>query len=162
MKHFLLESYKGKKIEGIEGRKRGGKAKLRGISHYQIGIMVAMDGDKNIISDVYGIGRLTTQQAEDVLGNKIEEDSILVTDSHKSYIQFAKNHNLQHKRIARGKHKNGEYHINNVSNYHKGLKDFVRHFNGISTRYLTNYLNWFSWIKSGADNNLLIKDCLFG
>ena len=159
---FLLESHKGKQIEGIKGRKRGGKAKLRGISHYQIGIMVAMDGNKNIISDVYGRGRLTTQQTEDVLGNKIEEDSILVTDSHKSYIQFAKNHNLQHKRIARGKHKNGEYHINNVSNYHKGLKDFVRHFNGISTRYLTNYLNWFSWIKSGADNNLLIKDCLFG
>lgn len=97
-----------------------------------------------------------------VLGNKIEEDSILVTDSHKSYIGFAKSHNLQHKRIASGKHKNGEYHINNVNNYHKGLKDFVRHFNGISTKYLTNYLNWFSWIKFGADNNLLVKDCLFG
>lgn len=41
-------------------------------------------------------------------------------------------------------------------------KDFIRPFNGISTRYLTNYLNWFSWIKLGADNNLLIKDCLFG
>jgi len=83
----------------------------------------------------------------------------LVTDSQKSYIQFAKNHNLRHKRIETGKHKNGEYHINNVNNYHKGLKDFVRHFNGISTQYLTNYLNWFSWIKSGADNKLLIKDC---
>ncbi len=159
---FFLESHKGKKIEGEKGRKRGGKAKLRGISQYQVGIMVAIDGDKNIIADIYGRGRLTTKQTEKVLGNKIEEDSILVTDSHKSYIQFAKNHNLQHKRIANGKHKNGEYHINNVNNYHRGLKDFVRHFNGISTRYLANYLNWFSWIKSGADNNLLIKDCLFG
>lgn len=140
---FLLESHKGKQIEGIKGRKRGGKAKLRGISHYQIGIMVAMDGDKNIISNVYGRGRLTTKQTEVVLGSKIEEDSILVTDFHKSYIQFAKNHNLQHKRIARSKHKNEEYHINNVNNYHKGLKDFLRHFNGISTKYLINYMNWF-------------------
>ncbi|MBE6443172.1 MAG: IS1595 family transposase [Alphaproteobacteria bacterium] len=159
---FLLESHKGKKIEGIESRKRGGKAKLRGISHQQVGIMVAIDGNKNIIADIYGKGRLKTNQIENVLGNKIEKDSILVTDSHKSYIGFAKNHNLQHKRIARGKYKNGIYHINNVNNYHKGLKDFIRPFNGISTRYLTNYLNWFSWIKSGADNNLLIKDCLFG
>lgn len=159
---FFLESHKGKKFEGEKSRKRGGKAKLRGISQYQVGIMVAIDGDKNIIADIYGRGRLTTKQTEKVLGNKIEEDSIFVTDSHKSYIQFAKNHNLQHKRIANGKHKNGEYHINNVNNYHRGLRDFVRHFNGISTRYLANYLNWFSWIKSGADNNLLIKDCLFG
>ena len=157
-----MESHKGKKIEGIESRKRGGKAKLRGISHQQVGIMVAIDGNKNIIADIYGKGRLKTNQIENVLGNKIEKDSILVTDSHKSYIGFAKNHNLQHKRIARGKYKNGIYHINNVNNYHKGLKDFIRPFNGISTRYLTNYLNWFSWIKSGADNNLLIKDCLFG
>ena len=157
---FLLESHKGKQIEGIKGRKRGGKAKFRGISKQQVGIMVAIDGRKNIIADIYGNGRLRTVEIEKVLGNKIEADSILVTDSHKSYIQFAKNHNLQHKRIATGKHKNGEYHINNVNNYHKGLKDFVRHFNGISTKYLTNYLNWFSWIKSGADNNLLIKDCL--
>lgn len=86
----------------------------------------------------------------------------MVTDAHKSYIGFAKHHNLQHKRIARGKHKNGEYHINDVSNYHNSLKDFVRHFNGISARYLANYLNRFSWIKSGTDNNLLIKNCLLG
>lgn len=157
---FMLESHKGKHLEGVKGRKRGGRAKLRGISHHQVGIMVAIDGDKNIVADIYGCGRLTTKQIENILGNKIEDESILVTDSHKSYIQFAKNHNLQHKRIANGKHKNGEYHINNVNNYHRGLKDFVRHFNGISTKYLVNYLNWFSWIKSGADNSTLIKNCL--
>ena len=157
---FLLESHKGKQLNGIIGRKRGGVSHFRGISHEQIGIMVAIDGNKNVVSDIYGKGRLTTNQVEMVLGKKIENDSVLVTDSHKSYIQFAKNHNLQHKRIATGKYKNGIYHINNVNNYHKGLKDFLRGFNGISTKYLTNYLNWFAWQRSGKDDVLLIRECL--
>jgi len=63
---------------------------------------------------------------------------------------------------ASDKHKNGIYHINNVNNYHSGLKDFVRQFKGISTKYLDNYLNWFSWIRKGGDNNLLVKECLLG
>ena len=49
-----------------------------------------------------------------------------------------------------------------VWEYHSGLKDFVRQFKGISTKYLDNYLNWFSWIRKGGDNNLLVKECLFG
>lgn len=61
---FFLQSHKGKKIEGIKGRKRGGKANFRGISKQQIGIMVAIDGEKNIVADIYGNGRLTTTQIE--------------------------------------------------------------------------------------------------
>ena len=159
---FLLESHKGKHIDGIISRKRGGVANYRGISHQQVGIMVAIDGDKNIVADIYGKGRLTTQQIEGVLGQKIQDESILVTDYHKSYIKFAESHHLQHKRIARGKYKNGEYHINNVNSYHKGFKDFMKSFNGVSTRYLANYINWFSWIRKGGDNSLLVKDCLLG
>ena len=64
---FLLESHKGKKIEGLESRKRGGKAKLRGISHQQVGIMVAIDGNKNIIADIYGKG-----DAEKVFGDYLK------------------------------------------------------------------------------------------
>lgn len=159
---FILDSHKGKHIEGVKSRKRGGVASHRGISKQQVGIMVAIDGDKNIVADIYGKGRLSVEQVEQVLGGKIEDESIFVTDSHHSYMKFAKNHNLKHKRIATGKHKNGIYHINNVNSYHSGLKDFVRQFKGISTKYLDNYLNWFSWIRKGGDNNLLVKECLFG
>lgn len=159
---FLFYSHKGQHIEGVKGRERGGVGKYRDISKDQIGVLVAIDRNKNIISQMYGGGRITSKLLEEILGKRIEKDTILVTDSCKSYIRFAEEHNLQLKQITRKKHKNGKYHINNVNAYHKGLKKFLLKFNGISTKYLNNYLNWFSWTRTGLDNSKLIKQCLLG
>lgn len=159
---FLFYSHKGQHIEGVKGRERGGVSRYRGISRDQIGVLVAIDRNKNIVSQMYGGGRVTSKLLEEILGKRIEKDTILVTDSCKSYIKFAGVHSLQLKQIARKKHKNGEYHINNVNAYHKGLKHFLMKFNGISTKYLNNYLNWFTWTRTGLDNSKLIKQCLLG
>lgn len=159
---FLLYSHKGHHIEGIQPRTRGGVSYYRGLSKEQVGVLVAIDRNKNTIAEIYGRGRVSVQGIENVLGGKIAKDSVLVTDSCKSYIKFAENHNLQLKQIARGKHKNGEYHINTVNAYHKGLKQFLMKFNGISTKYLNNYLNWFQWLRTGLDNNVLIENYLLG
>lgn len=159
---FLLYSHKGQHIEGLKGRKRGGVGRYRGISRDQIGVLVAIDKSKNIVAEMYGRGKISSKILGEVLGNRIEKDSVLVTDSCKSYIKFAENYRLQLKQIARGKHKNGEYHINNVNAYHSGLKLFLYQFKGISTKYLNNYLNWFQWLRTGLDNNVLVKDYLLG
>lgn len=37
----------------------------------------------------------------------------------------------------------GIYHIQNVNSYHSRLKDWIRGFQGVATKYLLNYLNWF-------------------
>ena len=159
---FLLYSHKGTHIDGIEGRKRGGVGRHRGISKDQVGVLVAIDKSKNTVAEVYGRGKISSKILGEVLEKRIEKDSTLVTDSCKSYIRFAENYNLQLKQIARGKHKNGEYHINNVNAYHSGLKYFLMRFKGISTKYLNNYLNWFQWMRTGFDNNVLVKDYLLG
>lgn len=74
---------------------------------------------------------------------------------------FAKENDIKLTQIPTGKRSLGQYHINNVNSYHSGLKNFIRKFNGISTKYIENYLNWFKWIKSKNDNMLLIKEFLF-
>ena len=158
---FSLESHKGKHFENIVGRKRGGVAQYRGLSHQQVGILVAIDRNKNVISEVYGRGRIKTSEVEAILANKILENSLLITDSCAAYRKFAENHNIKLKQIPSNKHNLGKYNINTINSYHNGLKKFIREFNGISTRYLDNYLNWFKWIKSGMDNILLIKECLY-
>ncbi len=61
-------------------------------------------------------------------------------DSHKSYIGFATNHVAHHYRIPRGKHKTGVYHINHVNSLHSKFKNWIRQFNGVSTKFLSNYL----------------------
>ena len=38
--------------------------------------------------------------------------------------------------------KEGAYHIQNVNAYDCRLKNWMRHFNGVSTKYLESYLGW--------------------
>ena len=72
---FVLTAHKGFHIEGVKGRKRGGVSKFRGLSHEQTGVLVAIDRSKNLISQVYGFGRITTQQVSNVLNNRIKNNS---------------------------------------------------------------------------------------
>lgn len=51
---------------------------------------------------------------------------------------------LTHHRLnsKRGRVKYGVYHIQNVNAYHHRLQDWARRFNGVSSRWLGNYLAW--------------------
>ena len=110
-------SHKGKHIEGIKGRKRGGVSHYRGQSHEQIGILVAIDRNKNVVSEIYGSGKISSKNVKDILKNKIHNKSILVTDGCRAYNDFANENNFELIKLV-NEHKRGIYHINNVNNYH--------------------------------------------
>ena len=58
--------------------------------------------------------------------------------------------NITHKVInaSAGEHvKEGAYHIQNVNAYDSRLKNWIRHFNGISTKYLESYLGWMRMLE---------------
>lgn len=57
----------------------------------------ALDRQGNIIIELLCTGRVAANELE--RENCIGEQPILCTDSHKSYIQFATNIELEHKRI---------------------------------------------------------------
>ena len=48
----------------------------------------------------------------------------------------------------RGVKKRGISHLGNVNGYHSRLKRWIHPFNGVSTKYLPNYLVWFQRIDS--------------
>ncbi len=56
-------------------------------------------------------GRMTHKELERLYDGRIGDNSILCTDSHKRYVQFAHDFSLEYKCIKRGKHKEGIYHI---------------------------------------------------
>ena len=93
-------------------RKRGKQVNKRGISNEQVCIATAIDRNGNIILEPLCKGRVTYNALERLYEGRIDSNSIICTDSHKSYIQFAKNLELDHKKIARGHYKNDIYHIN--------------------------------------------------
>lgn len=83
--------------------------------------------------------------------------SIICTDSHKSYIKFAQNFNIELKQIKRGRHKEGLYHIQHINAFHSKLKKWMYRFNGVATKYLSNYMYWFKWLQYFNDEKDTVK-----
>lgn len=117
-------------------------------SHEQVCIVTAIDRNNNIILEPVCTGRITSSDLSRLFESRIEEGAILCTDSHRAYPSFAKEHNLNHKQIKRGRHKEGIYHINHINALHSLYKSWIRGVKGVSTKFLVNYLYWFKWLQT--------------
>lgn len=154
---FFLESFKGNHTKSTvfsmprPPRKRGGSSKYRGISSEQICVTCAIDRSGNISAQAACKGRVTVKTLETIYRSVLDKAATLCTDKHRSYIQFAKNMGVHLVQIEHGKTKQDIYHIQHINAYHSILKNWIRHFKGISTKRLGNYLNWFKWLKLNKD-----------
>ncbi len=83
-------------------------------------------------------GRMKHTDLERLFTGRIEDESILCTDSHKSYIRFAQNLGVKLQQIKRGKHKEGIYHIQHINAFHNKLKEWMYSFHSVATKYLLN------------------------
>lgn len=81
-----------------ESRKRGGEVEKRGISSEQVCVATAIDRNGNLVMELLCLGRMKTVDIKRLYENRIEYGAIICTDSYKSYISFAKDFGLQHKR----------------------------------------------------------------
>ena len=152
---FFLHSEKGNKRLEREARKRGGKAAKAGISNEQVAVILSCDRSGNKDLQVAGLGRISKKDIDKVLGEKVDKQTVLCTDSHRSYTAFAKSRNLDHHKIkvSEGQYvKDKVYHVQYVNNLASRLKKWMKHFNGVSTKYLQNYLNWFMVLENLKDS----------
>lgn len=85
------------------------------------------------------IGRIANKDLHFVFDNHIRVDAIICTDAMNSYRSFARENDIK---SERKESRRGEYNIQHLNNYHKQLKDFLELFNGVSSKYLNNYLVW--------------------
>lgn len=161
---FFLYSEKGNKhIKDRNPRKRGGKAKKRGISNEQVPVITSCDRKDNLIIGVAGFGRVSTTEVERVLGDFIDNNTTLCTDEHLSYRAFARMHNINYESInlSKGQRiKDKIYHIQNINSCHSRLKTWIRRFNGVATKYLSNYMNWFRMLEKTKNNFKRLQDLL--
>jgi len=56
--------------------------------------------------------------------------------------------------LSAGIRVDGPWHVQNVNAYHSRLKDWMRRFKGVATRYLDSYLGWFRAIERSRDGDL--------
>lgn len=49
--------------------------------------------------------------------------------------------------IKIGHYKEGLYPIQHINALHSKLKKWMKDFNDVATKYLSNYLYWFKWLQ---------------
>lgn len=110
---YLLESHKGSRNLDRAPRKRGGKARKRGLSSEQVCILVARDRSGQTIDAVTGKGTVNKRQLIEHLGPRLERDALLVTDSHAAYPAFAREAGISHEAVntSAGEKRRGALHI---------------------------------------------------
>jgi transposase-like protein len=139
---YFLHSKKGSRKLERPARKRGGKAKKRGLSAEQVPVLIARDRNKATTDQI-----LTDRSAASVtsvLGPVVAKSAVLVSDGASAYRIFAGHAGIPHValNLSAGEHAWGIYHIQNVNNYCSRLKSWMRRFNGVATKYLDSYLGW--------------------
>jgi len=129
-------------------RKNGNTNLTSGISKDQICVIVAFDSNGNILIKVVGNGNASTNMISNALENKIDPNSILVTDSKNSYDKFAKDNNLQLIKIPSGMHKIDGYTINSVNEIMSEIETYLYRKRGISTKHLQHHMNFIQYRKN--------------
>jgi transposase-like protein len=141
---YFLESQKGRR-QGLNRapRKRGGKASKRGLSEEQTAVLICRDRTGNTADFI--LEKADKAHIGAVLKPLLAADVILCTDGEKTLAAVAKEIGITHRPVnlsAGQRVVAGVYHVQNVNAYDSRLKEWMRRFHGVATRYLGNYLGW--------------------
>ena len=129
-------------------RKRGGKASKRGLSSEQIPVLICRDRMGHTADFV--LKKIDTENLGAALKPLIADDAILCSDGEKALAAVAREIGVIHRpvNLSAGIRVIGKvYHIQNVNAYSSRLKQWIRQFHGVATRYLENYLGWRRMIE---------------
>lgn len=143
-----------------EAHKRGERAKKRGISKEKVCVACAVDRDHKSIAHISNLGRPSVASISAVLGGRISEYSVLCTDKMNSYVPFAEHEHINVIQLKSAKRVDGIFSIQHINNYHSQLKKFIDRFNGVSTKYLPNYLVWHN-LKNYASGDSSFKESIW-
>ena len=118
----------------------------KGISHHKICVVSSIDEEDNLLLEITGLGRCTTEMLENSLGKKLKNAKSINADSASAYQKFCLDHNLNLNVVPSGFHSNGQINIAEINGVHSQLEVWLSKFRGVSTRHLQEYLNWFTYI----------------
>ena len=144
---YVLQSQKGERNLERKARRRGGKARKRGLSDEQVPVLVAADRSGMTVSAVLPAVNADTLQS--AIEPVVDDDIVLVTDGHRAYPPCAAALGVRHEalNLSGGERVRDAFHIQTVNNRHSQLKDFLRRYRGVATKYLDNNLRWFQRLQ---------------
>lgn len=160
---YFRNSDKGNFKNGIgrKPRRHGycpGQEDRAGLSTDKLCVVTGMDRSSNILVDFIGFGKPSTQKLYEVYKDKIvvDSDTVLIVDGEKSYRPLSELMNLKIEVLLKDSKNsnsrlpviNGDFHIQNVNNFHGQIKEIVnRKYKGVGSKYLLLYINWVKWLR---------------
>jgi transposase-like protein len=159
----LALSNKGSRDLERKPRKRGTDFKRNlgkdEITTVQVVTAVQRNGEKYL--KAVESKRLSEQQIEKVFDGRLAANTVLITDKHPSFKAYAKSKpSIKHKALLAKDHvdkNDNSIHLQRVNNTHKQLRDFLKPFNGVSSKYLQNYLHWYAYIDKIRNSKTMLK-----
>lgn len=122
-----------------------------GISNQQVCILTCVDPTHNHYLQSVCVGRIQPKHIEKTLVPHFTKDTILVTDSHSAYKRVANKRKIPLRQIPSGKHTSNGYSLAHINGYHRNVSGFFYPYQGVSTKYLPNYLSLFYWKEKHKD-----------
>ena len=121
--------------------------------------MVATDRNNNPMMRIAKIGRIDADSVENTIGALIKPDNVLCSDSHPSIIKWAKEKEVAHHTFTASKHiKDKCYHVQHVNSMDNRYERWIKPFYGVSTKYLSGYLNWFVFLEKIKNSSSQVVD----
>jgi len=159
---FFRYSQKGSRKLKRKPRKRGGGNMT--LKKNKVPVVVATDRKGSAVLNVAGRGAVKSKDLRALMAGKFHPDAILCSDGANVYKGLAMHEGIQHvksARLGRPIAKNKAFNIQTVNQLQKDLKEFMTRFNGVSTKYLQNYLYWFMLNKKKLADSDKIKQCIW-
>lgn len=144
-----------------QSRKRGNQNTIKNYQKNSICVLCAIDSKGNSFSKCIGFGTPSGKRLSDGFINKLDvnESMVLVTDGAQSFSRVVKDYAIPkwEKRITITKNGKkypnmlGQFHIQQINGYHSRLKNYLRHFKSVASRYLPGYLLIFDYMENNKE-----------
>ncbi len=162
----LPVSNKGSRNLNRKPRKRASDFKRNKASAESTVVQVVVSAERGgeIMLKAVEAKRLSADQIAKVFDKRIEQGTTLITDNHPSYKLYAKKKpEIKHRALSAKEHVSKDdatVHLQRVNNTHSQIRKFLRPFNGVSSKYLQNYLNWYAYADKLNQNKETLKQWL--
>ncbi len=130
--------------------KRGSDNHIPG-NNAKASVLCIVEREKGFSGLIPCRGILNLPLLAQIFDERISDESIILTDGLRAYNQYFQNKNTAHIVLPQHQRKptiKGPYHINNVNALQRRFRRFLNDYNGVSTKYLNNYLALFLWLEN--------------
>ena len=136
---YIIESSKGTKSVDRSPRKRQTPATKRGLSNEQICVIVATNRNGTEYARAIDKGKPTSDSITTNLEHHIEDKSVMITDKLASYNEIITLKACTYYTLSTYKKYDNLLHLNTVNGIHRKLKEMIRFYRGVATKYLNRY-----------------------